>query len=1101
MKHLPSITAKLLFAVSSILFANTVIAQGTMLLRQPTISKNHIVFVHGDDLWVVGREGGDARRLTTAVGAETSPKISPDGKWVAFTGQYDGNTDVYIMPIDGGEPKRLTWHPSPDIVQGWTPDGKSVYFTSSREGYPTANAKFFSVSIEGGTPEPMILPFGYAGSLSEDGQSMAFQPYSLWDPEWRNYRGGQAQPIWIFNMKTKETIKTVQGDRERQSCPVWDNGMLYFLSEQDFINNVWSYDPKTKAQKQLTFHKDFDIKNLSASNHTLVYEQGGLLHSLDLSSGKTKPLVINANGDLNWGRPRWNNVGAGALINASLSPTGKRALFESRGEIFTVPKENGDWRNITHSTGAADRYPTWSPDGQKIAWFSDASGEYQLMVSDQSGLMPKAYPIPNKKFYFLPQWSPDSKYIAFTDTDYNLWYIDIATGIAKIADTDKLAHPTRSLNPVWSPDSKWIAYVQIQENQFKAVKLYSIETNKSTQLTDGLSDVIDPQWDESGKYLYFLASTDFGLSTGWLDMSSFNSPVNRALYVAVLSKELPSPFEPKSDDEPGKAMADEKKPTDTKAPGDTSKTIPAPAPKPAGGVKVKIDFDGIQQRIISVNIPARDYSNLVAGPDGTIFYAENVVNEPGVVLSRYSLKDRKATEFARGVLSASTSFDRKNLLYRSGASWFIVGTTAPPRPGEGRLATEGIKVYVDPNKEAEQIFREGWRFQRDFLYVDNVHGAPWDKIYNWYKPWLAHVKHRSDLNYIIDILGGEVSVGHSFTSGGDFPDVPAVPGGLLGADYEIRNGFFAIKKIYNGENWNPELRSPLSGPGIDVKEGDYLLEVDGRPLTASMNLYSLFEGTANRQIKIRVNSKPTLEGAKVLTVVPVASEAGLRARSWVESNRRKVDELSGGKLAYVYVPNTSNPGYTYFNRYYFAQQDKKGAIIDERNNAGGSAADYMIDIMSRKLLGYFNNRVEGHKVSTTPMAGIWGPKVMIVNENAGSGGDLFPYMFKKMKVGPIVGTRTWGGLVGTWDTPGFIDGGRMVAPRGGFFDTDGEWAVEGTGVSPDIEVFYDPKTLIEGRDPQLEKAVQEALRLLPTQGIQLKKEPAPPIRYHRPTGK
>jgi tricorn protease len=944
----------------------------------------------------------------------------------------------------------------------------------------------------------MILPFGYAGSLSEDGQSMAYQPSPLWDVEWRNYRGGQAQPIWIFNMKTKETIKTVQGDKERQSSPVWDNDILYFLSEQDYINNVWSYDPKTKVQKQLTFHKDFDSKNLAASNHGLVYEQGGYLHSLDLATGKTKQLVINANGDLNWSRARWNNIVPTALINASLSPTGKRALFESRGEIFTVPKESGDWRNITHSTGSAERYPAWSPDGQKIAWFSDASGEYQLMVGDQSGLQaPKAYPIPNNKFYFLPAWSPDGKYIAFTDTDYNLWYVDLATGVAKLADTDRLAHPNRSLNPAWSPDSKWIAYVQIQENQFKAVKLYNIETGKSTQLTDGLSDAIDPQWDESGKYLYFLASTDYGLSSGWLDMSSYNYPVNRALYVAVLSKDAPSPLEPKSDEEPAKASSDEKKP-EVKPAGDTSK--PA-SPKPPGGVKVKIDFEGIQQRIISINIPARNYAGLTTGPEGTVFYAEAIPNEPGVVLYRYSLKDRKQTEFVRGASGVTTSFDRKNILYRIGTSWFIAGTTAPPRPGEGKLATEAMKVYVDPAKEAEQIFREGWRYQRDFLYVDNLHGAPWDKVYNWYKPWLAHVKHRSDLNYIIDILGGEVSIGHSFTSGGDFPDVPNVPGGLLGADYETENGFFKIKKIYNGENWNPDLRSPLSGPGIDVKEGEYLLEVDGRPLTASMNIYSLFEGTANRQVKIRVNSKPSMDGARTVTVVPIISETALRSRNWVEANRRKVDQLSDGKLAYVYVPNTGNPGYTYFNRYYFAQQDKKGAVIDERNNGGGSAADYMIDIMSRKLQGYFNNRVEGHKPSTTPMAGIWGPKVMIINENAGSGGDLLPYMFKKMKIGPLVGTRTWGGLVGTWDTPPFIDGGRMVAPRGGFFDTDGEWAVEAVGVAPDIEVFQDPKAIIEGRDPQLEKAVQEALRLLPTQGIQLKKEPPPPIRYRRPTVK
>ncbi|MBW0160743.1 MAG: PD40 domain-containing protein [Sediminibacterium sp. Gen4] len=1085
MKNKYSGISRIVFCLVLLSTYSTLFAQGTMLLRQPNASKDHIVFVHADDIWVTTINGGDARRLTSAMGTELNPKISPDGKWVAFTGQYDGNTDVYIVSIDGGEPKRMTWHPGADIVHGWLPDGTGVYFTSGREGYPTVNTKFFTVSIKGGTPTAMPLPFGFSGTLSPDGQTMAYLPYSLWDPEWRNYRGGQAQPIWLFNMKTFETVKTKQGDQERHSSPTWNNGILYFLSEQDYINNIWSYDPKTKAQKQITFHKDFDIKNVSAANNKLIYEQGGYLHSYDVTTQKTQKLEIHVKADLNWGRPRWNNLTGNNLINASLSPTGKRALFESRGEIFTVPKENGDWRNITNSTGAADRSPVWSPDGQKLAWFSDASGEYQLMVRDQFGLQEaQAFPIPNKKFYFTPAWSPDSKYIAFTDTDYNIWYMDVKTGAIKKVDTDRYAHPNRTMKPVWSPDSKWIAYVQLQNNQFKAVKVYNLETGVSRQLTDGLSDAIDPQWDESGKYLYFLASTDFGLATGWLDMSNYNYPVTRALYIAVLNKDAASPLEPKSDDEP------------VKNPADTGSKQTKPAA--ASGVQVKIDFDGLDQRIIAANIPLRNYTGLVAGPDGTVFYMEAIPNQPGVVLNRYSTKDQKTIEFARAVNSAVTSADRKNLLYRSGAGWYIVGTAAAPRQGEGRLATDAMKVYVDPGKEAEQIYKEGWRLQRDFLYVDNVHGAPWDKIYEWYKPWVKHVKHRSDLNYIIDIISGEVAVGHSYVSGGDFPDVPTVPGGLLGADYQVDNGYFKIKKIYTGENWNPELRSPLSGPGISVKVGDYLLEVNGQKLDASMNLYRLFEGTANRQIKIRVNSKPTLEGSQLITVVPIANEAALRSRDWVEGNRRKVDALSGGKLAYVYVPNTGDPGYTSFNRYYFSQQDKQGAIIDERNNGGGSAADYMIDVMSRKLQGYFNNRVEGHRVSTTPMAGIWGPKVMIINENAGSGGDLLPYMFRKMKLGPLVGTRTWGGLVGTWDTPPFIDGGRMVAPRGGFFDTDGKWAVEAEGVAPDIEVFHDPKAIIEGRDPQLERAVQEALRLMPTQGIELKKEPAPPIRSFRP---
>ena len=1074
-----------------LLLAYTSFSQGTMLLRQPTVSNSSIVFVHGDDLWIVGLNGGDASRLTSAMGTETSPRFSPDGKWIAFTGQYDGNTDVYLIPAEGGSPKRLTWHPGADITQSWTPDGKSIIFTSGREGYPTANSKFFKVSVDGGTPESLPLPWGFVGSLSEDGSTMAYQPYQFWDPEWRNYRGGQANPIWITNIRSMETVKTKQGDKERHTAPVWENGVLYFLSEQDYANNVWSYDPKTKQQKQITFHKDFDVKNLSAGNGVLVYEQGGLLHKYDISSGQTQKLNINVRGDLNWGRPRWNNIASTALINASVSPTGKRALFEHRGEIFSVPKETGDWRNISNNPAAADRYPAWSPDGGKIAWFSDRSGEYELIVADQYGQNQKSYSIPNKKFYYLPQWSPDSKHIAFTDTDYNLWVMDLAAGKPKLIATDKLAHPNRTMKPAWSPDSRFIAYAQIMDNQFKAIKVYSLETGKSTQLTDGLSDAIDPQWDENGKYLYFLASTDYALSTGWLDMSSYNYPVTRALYMAVLDKKTPSPFEPKSDEEPLKP-GEERKETPAK---DSTKAVTGKVP----GVRVNIDFENIGQRIIAVDVPLRNYISLIPGPEGHIFYTEAVPNVQGLTLHRYNTKDRKAVEFAKGVNAAATSFDRKSILYRSGPNWMMVSAVqAAPKPGDGRIPTDNMKVYVDPPKEAEQIFREGWRYQRDFLYVNNVHGAPWNDVYDWYKPWVAHVRHRSDLNYLIDILGGEVSVGHSYTSGGDFPQVPSIPVGLLGADYEKDKGYFRIKKIYTGENWNPDLRSPLSGPGIDVKEGEYIIEVDGRPLTADMNIHSLFEATADRQVKLRVNNKPSKEGSRLVTVIPIPNEFGLRSRAWVENNRRKVDQMSGGKLAYVYVPNTGNPGYTYFNRYYFAQQDKQGAVIDERNNGGGSAADYMIDVMARKLHGYFNNRVEGHKVSTTPMAGIWGPKVMVVNENAGSGGDLLPYMFRKMKIGPLVGTRTWGGLVGTCDTPPFIDGGRMVAPRGGFFDTDGNWAVEGEGVAPDVEVFQDPKAVAEGKDPQLDRAVQEAMKLLQTQGIQLKPEPPPPVRYKRP---
>ncbi|HMO39367.1 MAG TPA: PDZ domain-containing protein [Saprospiraceae bacterium] len=1073
----------LLFILMFLLGAQWIWAQGTRLLRQPTVSERHIAFVYADDLWVVDREGGDARRLTSFEGTESFPHFSPDGSMIAFTGQYDGNTDVYVIPTGGGDPRRLTWHPGVDIAQGWTPDGKEVLFRSNRAGAPTRTMQFYTIGLTGGLSKALPIPQAAFGDLSADGRYLAYTPIQPWDPEWRNYRGGTAQPIWIVDLQDFSLKQTPRANDERHQDPVWYQGKVYFLSERDFANNIWSFDPKTDELRQITFHKDFDVKSIDACQDRIVYEQGGYLHLLDPATGNAKQLTIEVRGDLNWARPRWEDVRPNQLQNASLSPTGKRALFEYRGDIFTVPKEDGDWRNLTQSSNAADRYPVWSPDGQQIAWFSDAGGAYQLVISDQMGLQKKTIAIPNPTFFFRPEWSPDGKFIAFTDTHYNLWYTDIATGTTQKIDTDGYAHPNRTMHPVWSPDSKWVAYAQLLETQFKVIKVHNIATGQTLQLTDGMADAMSPAWDESGKYLYFLASTDYGLNTGWLDMSSYNQPVTRGVYAIVLAKNEPSPLAPKSDEEEAKKDKNEDKDKDK------SKTV-----------TVSIDMESIDQRIIAIEVPLRDYAFLVAGPEGHVFYAENIPNQPGLVLHRYSFQERKAIEFLSPVSSVSVSHDRKQLLYGHNGTWGIVKTDGGAVKSNDGALKFNLKMKVEPLAEWRQMFDEGWRLQRDFLYVDNLHGAPWKDIYTWYSPWLEHVRHRTDLNYLLDVMGAEIAVGHSYVSGGNFPDVKTIPVGLLGADFEEVNGFYRIAKIYTGENWNPDLKSPLSGPGLDVRTGDYLLEVNGVALRAPANLYSLFEGTANRQVQIKVNSTPSLQNARSLTVVPVANEAQLRLRDWVEGNRRKVAALSDGKLAYVYVPNTGGPGYTYFNRYYFAQQDKRGVVIDERNNGGGSAADYMIDIMARKLHGYFNSKAGNRRPFTTPMAGIWGPKVMIINESAGSGGDLLPYMFRKMQLGTLVGTRTWGGLVGIWDTPPLVDGGRMLAPRGGFFDTDGNWAVEGEGIAPDIEVLQEPAKVIRGGDPQLERAVQEALKLLETEAIELKPEPAPPVRYMRPKG-
>jgi tricorn protease len=1069
-------------------------AQGSRLLRDPDVGATDIVFVHANDLWLVPRDGGDARRLTSAEGAETDPAFSPDGRWIAFTGQYAGNTDVYLVPATGGEPRRLTWHPGEDVVQGWTPDG-AILFQSGREGQPTRLWRFFTVSPEGGFPRSLAVPQAYQGEMSADGQWLAYQEISYWDPEWRNYRGGQAQPISVVSTRTWER-RTPPWQGERHMAPVWMDGVVYYLSERDWASNVWSWNPGTGEETQLTSHADFDVKSLGAGHGVVVYEQGGYLHELRVATGATRRLEIRVAADLNWARPRWTDIEATALRDARLSPTGTRALFEHRGDLFTVPAENGSWRNITRSSGVSDRHAVWSPDGKQIAWFSDAGGEYGLMVADQDGGHPRRIEVTKPTFFFVPTWSPDGTRLAFTDTDYRVLVVELANGKLTHVDTDRFAHPERSMNPVWSPDSRWLAYSRRLDNQLRAVFVHDTRSGETRQLTDGLADAITPVWDASGKYLYFLASTNYGLNTGWLDMTSYDRPVTRALYVALLAKDQASPFMPRSDEEGATDKNTEA--TDTNTDKDADETAQK---SPAAKVpEVVIDFDGIGGRIVDApGLPLRNYAGLLEGPDGRVFVAEQVPNARGLTLQRYTLKERKAEQFLENVNDATVSHDRKKLLHRSGGTWAIADAGgAVPKEGGKRLTLTGMRMLVEPRAEWAQMLRDGWRFMRDFLYVDNVHGAPWDDVWRWYEPWLAGVNHRSDFNHLLDMLSGEVAVGHSYVRGGEYPSLADPRTGLLGADLEEVDGYYRITRIYTGEEWNPGLRGPLAVPGMAVQAGDWLVAIDGRPLRAPTSPFMLLEGTAGRTITVTVNGRPSPEGARTIVVEPVASEGQLRSWAWVEQNRETVDRLSGGRLAYVWLPNTGQGGYTYFNRMYFAQQDRKGAVIDERNNGGGSAADYIVDVLSRELTGYFNSRAGDRKPFTQPMAGLWGPKVMIINERAGSGGDLLPYLFRFRKVGPLIGTRTWGGLVGTWDTPPLLDGGRFVAPRGGFFDVDGKWAVEGEGVAPDIEVRNDPAPVIAGRDPQLERAVEEALRLLETEAVVLKPEPPAPIRWRRP---
>ncbi len=1071
---------------------------GTRLLRTPTVSARHIAFAYANNIWVVERAGGSARRLTSFQGQTQNPKLSPDGKLVAFSAEYAGNTDVYVVPVEGGQPKRLTWHPSADVVQGWTPDGKSVMFASPRASWaPSGTQRFWTVPVEGGVETAMPMPRAYQGKISSDGSHIAYRMASSWDEERRNYRGGQNKPIWILDLKSF-TLDTTPFAGSKEIDPVWVGDQVYWLSDRDGVSNVYSYDTKAKKLAQITKFKDYDVKSIDATGTSVVFEQAGYIHELDAKSGSEKIVNITAAGDFPWMLPQWKDVG-NRITSLALSSTGRRAAVEARGEVFTIPAEKGDVRNLTNSSGSAEISPIWSPDGRSVAYFSDKSGEYQLMIAPQDGLAaPRAIVLPEPSRPYAPAWSPNGKYIAYQDTHFRIWLVDVAAGTAKVADADPYFMADRSVVPVFSPDSRWIAYPKRLKSLMRAMFVYDTENGQTRQITDGLADVAIPAWDASGKYLWFMASTNVGLNSSLLDMSAYDKPETRSLYLAVLSKADPSPLLPESDDEVARAAArDSASPANAAAPRDTAR--PAPA-RPT-----RIDFDGIQQRIIAVpGIADRGYTVLRSGVSGTVFFLEPLPatgtgDAPAAAtLHRYQLSTRRAAPFMTGVAQFTVSGDGRKLLYRTGGAngaLFLVdaATAQVPAAGAGRMAVT-LRAYIDPKAEFKQIFNEGWRNQRNNLYVKNMHGSDWPAMKQMYEPLLEHVNHRADLNYLIDMMGSEIAIGHSYVRGGDMPEVPTATGGLLGADFAIENGRYRITRIYDAESWNPDLRAPLATPGVNVSVGDYVLAINGVDLRAPDDMYRLLDGTANKQTVITVNNRADVTGARQVTVVPIANEQGLRGRAWVEANRRYVDSVSQGKIAYVYLPNTGQPGYTYFNRYYFAQQDRVGVVVDERYNGGGSAADYIVDLLGRDYDGYFNNPVGERYPFTSPANGIWGPKVMIVNEMAGSGGDLMPFMFKRRKLGPLVGQRTWGGLVATTDTPPFVDGGSMIAPRFGFFSRDDKFAVENEGVAPDISVENFPREVIGGRDPQLERAVQEALRLLGTyKNDRATKEPTAPV--------
>jgi tricorn protease len=1037
-----------------------------LLLRDPGLSATQICFEFAGDIWLVPRSGGDARRLTATADAARC-RFSPDGRMVAYTATRDNNDDVYVVAVDGGTPTRLTWHPSPDVTVGWTPDGE-VLFGSLRDN-ETSNGLPFRLYAQGVgevTATVVDLPRnGLAASFSSEGARLAYMPILPANAQWKLYRGGRTTPIWIADLDDAE-IEKLPRNNSNDIAPMWVGDTVFFLSDRDGRTTLFAYDLESKQVTRRIDNGALDIKAAQVGPGAIVYEQFGEVRLYDLNGGGDIRVPIRLDGELTAALPQWVNVG-GRLTSGALSPTGVRAVFEGRGDIITVPAKKGDPRNLTKTTGVMERSPAWSPDGQTVAYFTEASGQYQLELRAQNG-MGDARRIDlggGDNFYYDPAWSPNGEHIGYSNSRGEIWTLEVESETRTLVDTNPWGRGSFPLS--WSKDSRWITYSRQIDNTMSAVFVWDRATGTAHQVTDGLSDATSPVFDASGKYLWFVASTDAGPSNDF-SMTTFDHPVTRNLYAIVLRRDLPSPLVPESDEEAPKSDS-----TEAEATVDSAVTI---------------DFEAIDQRTIPMPVDAKNYAAVAAGAAGIVILAEVPIvpvsqsaNTPSLAtLHKFDLAEREATELVSGISSFDVSRDGAKLLYSKGRDWAIAALGEPVKAGDGSLATGNIQVETDPLAEWAQMYREGFRMQRAFFYDPNFHGLDLDATERFYTKFLPGLGSRDDLNYLFAESMGNLTVGHHRTGGPSSPPDPAPRGGLLGADYRISNGQWQFARVYAGENWNPATRAPLTQPGVNVQAGEYLLAIDGVPLTADRNVHAALAGTADKQVVLRVGPSADGDGARDVTVVPTASEVPLRHLAWIDSNRRTVDSLSGGKLAYLYIPNTANQGYNNFNRYFFSQRDKAGAVVDERYNGGGNIADYMVYYLQK--MRPFNYVTQKYGEDLPLPAGIYGPKVMLINEYAGSGGDELPWLFRRYNVGTIVGTRTWGGLVGVGGYPALMDGGTITAPHIALWSLEGEYEVENQGVAPDIEVDVDPAAWRQGRDVQLERAVAILMAQLAEEG-------------------
>ena len=1045
------------------------------LLRQPDIEGDRIVFVYAGDLWTVGRAGGVAARLTSHEGVEQFPKISPDGKSVAFTAEYDGNVDVYVVPIDGGEPQRLTWHPGIDQVAEWYPDGKSILFRSNRAMAPRRGTQFFRIAATGGFEEKLPLPTAGYASWSADGTKLAYVAPAYDNRTWKRYTGGNAPNIWIYDFARNDSYKITDWEGADE-WPMWAGDRVYYVSDQGARRaNLWCYDTAAKTRRQVTQFTDFDVKWPSAGSDAIVFENGGNLYVMDLRTETATKIRVLVPDDKPATRPELRDV-AKWITDYDLSPSAKRVAITARGDIFSVPAEHGDPRNLTHSPGSRERNAAWSPDGRWIAYLSDRTGEMEFWVVPADGDGPARQVTKNgATFRYGGVWSPDSKKLAFTDKTYTLWICDIASGATTKVDKSQTSE---IVDLAWSGDSHWLAYTRQSDSNLPQVKVYSLASGQATTVSDDMSADSSPAFDPKGRWLYFVSSRTFDPAYGAFELD-YHFTATDKIYAASLVDTTGRPTPPRSDEETGGKDAtkgDKAKEGDAATDAkEDKKDKPAPA--------VRIDLAGLGQRVAELPIPAGRYAGLTAFEDHLVYLSldgevqQDTPGGPRGSVHSFALEDQEDKTVVSGVsTNYRVSKDGKKVLYRKEDVFGIVAIDKENKPGDGKVPTSPLMAVVDPKAEWNEMFDEAWRLERDFYYDPNMGGLDWKAVGQHYRALVPYAGHRSDMNYILGELIGELSTSHAYVGGGDFADVPKAPAGLLGVDWALDSGRYRCAKIYRARDWNSDVEAPLGVPGVGVREGDVLLSVNGIDVRAPLNVYAAFVGTVGKETRITVGRSGDDRAPRTYTVRPIADEYSLRLIDWIAGNREKVSKATQGRVAYVYVPNTATQGIQEFAKQYYPQVEKDGIIVDERFNGGGFIPDFFVERLQRKTWSYWATR-DG-KSFRTPGTALDGPKCILINEYAGSGGDAFPYYFRLAGLGPLIGKRTWGGLVGIGHDLPLVDGGAVTMPDFGFWTTEGKWAVENHGVDPDIEVENDPHLMAKGQDPQLERAIQYQLEQL-----------------------